>query len=990
MKKIISLVLLMSFIMSSLLTFPVKAADKKDVKTDERIETLTGIGLIDYTDDVIDLPITRAEFADIMATILGFQEQIRLEAWYQYFLGEDKNDDLTIETNGKTFTDVGDRYWAYSAIEKLADSGYISGNGEGRFEPDRSIKYEEAVKVLASAMGYDSIMATYSDWRSGCVQTAQSLGLNKGISASVGSDVTRRDFAYIIYNAFDVPILEKTPVIGKGEEIKADKDKTFLSEILKMGRVRGIVTANGDTTLTAPGSVAENYMEVGKTALIDNKNFGSLIGRKVYAYYSLEEDNEDEVIYAYAIDEVSEIDISSVEKLDNGDLYYRVKNSVKKIRFDKKPLIYNGVCLNSYDDDLFDGKSGKILITQNDSESVVIAQAYESYYVKSVDAENETVYDGIFGKKISINASNDNVSIFDEFDAKLDFSGITVGNVISIAENGRVKKIYVSTKQESGKIESKAHDENEIVKINGKSYEIDTAFASTDRYNSISVGDSVVIYINTFGTISWIDNTVDGPQNAYLLKAYECDNGSIMVKYLDADGVLTDKTISEKAILTKKSDEYLSKQKSSDKDAYTELAAYGKGYFRIRVNKDDLISEIEVPGTKSINQYNERMNQTSDNIEMSYVRDQGEFYSRGYRIGISDDTYIISVPDDENDYTKYRKIKKSDFSNKQKLFITAYSNNYGTLKIDAMSTHVTISDNFGSGSYALAKVVTKVTTGVNDENEIVKMATLSNGEKETVVWSETSGDEAYLEFVPAAGEINPTKKLTEFEYAEPIKVGDMVFCIANSDGKVRKIARLFDPNKPAKYADGNKGGVPVADDELFNVPTSADAVDISTGRNDAMKKAFHTTPFSNPFTVADIPHTWDTLSLYPLDFAMRVMLGYVYYKTDENSIVYTTQDLSASGQVFKENGIPDDAAPKTINGTEYIPIYIVDHWQHGNTLGTYQMMSVTYNGDRNVEVKKGSINDIRDYMSAKTDCSRILTVATMGAGRQIVIINDNR
>ena len=95
MKKIISLVLLMSFIMSSLLTFPVKAADKKDVKTDERIETLTGIGLIDYTDDVIDLPITRAEFADIMATILGFQEQIRLEAWYQYFLGEDKNDDLT-------------------------------------------------------------------------------------------------------------------------------------------------------------------------------------------------------------------------------------------------------------------------------------------------------------------------------------------------------------------------------------------------------------------------------------------------------------------------------------------------------------------------------------------------------------------------------------------------------------------------------------------------------------------------------------------------------------------------------------------------------------------------------------------------------------------------------------------------------------------------------------------------------------------------------
>ena len=60
MKKIISLVLLMSFIMSSLLTFPVKAADKKDVKTDERIETLTGIGLIDYTDDVIDLPITRA------------------------------------------------------------------------------------------------------------------------------------------------------------------------------------------------------------------------------------------------------------------------------------------------------------------------------------------------------------------------------------------------------------------------------------------------------------------------------------------------------------------------------------------------------------------------------------------------------------------------------------------------------------------------------------------------------------------------------------------------------------------------------------------------------------------------------------------------------------------------------------------------------------------------------------------------------------------
>lgn len=96
------------------------------------VETLAGLGILNgYEDGTFkpQNPITRAEFVTML---MGFS---------------------TLQTGTPSFTDVPADFWASFAIYTAAQLGWVSGYGDGTFEPNDPITRAETVKLLNTMLG---------------------------------------------------------------------------------------------------------------------------------------------------------------------------------------------------------------------------------------------------------------------------------------------------------------------------------------------------------------------------------------------------------------------------------------------------------------------------------------------------------------------------------------------------------------------------------------------------------------------------------------------------------------------------------------------------------------------------------------------------------------------------------------------------------------------------------------------------------------------
>ena len=106
------------------------------------------------------------------------------------------------------FNDIADFEWAKKSINSLAQLGIVSGVGNGRFEPSRSVTREEFVKMIVEAFSQkdeeavcDFADITEKDWCYTYVATAVAKGFVNGTDASSfgkGQEIKRQDAALIL------------------------------------------------------------------------------------------------------------------------------------------------------------------------------------------------------------------------------------------------------------------------------------------------------------------------------------------------------------------------------------------------------------------------------------------------------------------------------------------------------------------------------------------------------------------------------------------------------------------------------------------------------------------------------------------------------------------------------------------------------------------------------------------------------------------------
>ena len=181
----------------------------------EAIDVLSDFGIIlgDAGSSTFrpDAEISRAEFSVIVTRILAVSN-------------------LKADMNNLPFTDVTPEScdeWILNATKVAYDMGIVSGYGDGNFGPYNPVTYEQVVKMLVCALGYESSAKESGGWPTGYLKVANDLGITDNAVMNPSSNAPRGIVAQLVYNCLEVDLMEKVNAtdyqVKKGHNILTDK-----------------------------------------------------------------------------------------------------------------------------------------------------------------------------------------------------------------------------------------------------------------------------------------------------------------------------------------------------------------------------------------------------------------------------------------------------------------------------------------------------------------------------------------------------------------------------------------------------------------------------------------------------------------------------------------------------------------------------------------------------------------------------------------------
>ena len=236
--KNLTRVLVLALVFSMIISTVAFGATFTDVEAGtpvaEATDVLAGLGILKgYEDGTFgpDKVITRAEVVAVANRLQGLSDAAKGAA-------------------GTTiYTDVAADAWYAGDVNLATQMGIISGDGNGLFRPEDSVKYEEAVKIMVAALGYqNNYVLAKGGWPTGYLVIASEAGVTKGITAGAGQDAYRGIVARLAYNSIDAPMMVSDGYNSDGTyQYKAKEDKQLGYDKLGVYKFDAVVA---DTSLT--------------------------------------------------------------------------------------------------------------------------------------------------------------------------------------------------------------------------------------------------------------------------------------------------------------------------------------------------------------------------------------------------------------------------------------------------------------------------------------------------------------------------------------------------------------------------------------------------------------------------------------------------------------------------------------------------------------------------------------------------------------------
>ena len=438
MKKLLALMLSVAMVLTMGTNVMAYSDVEEGTYVSEAVTVLSNLDILNGYEDGTFKPeatITRAEMAKIVCETLGY-----------YGMGSDKT----------PFDDVEPKHWAAGYINTAAGLGIINGYGNGKFGPEDTVTYEQAIKMVVCALGYEPMAESKGGWPAGYTSVATNIGLTKSMSSS-----SRGDIAVLIYNALTTPIMEQTSY-GSDAEFNI-LDGTGNKEYKTILTAQNIYIATGivgdkinidEVEFTISKDSKDGEFEIAEkpiTFLIGDTNICDYIYQEVEAYV-VEEDGDYTVIAVKSANKNETFTLVSddIKTITDDKIEYYVDSKTKTISFDKDVLIeYNRCIVDSLDEVLYDGDEIKedieLVFVENDGDrkyDVIIATLYTSIRLDLVDVNKDKM---VFGSKtVTFDFDNeDNTYIFTDIEGnELALKDFKKNDVVAYADsNEKIKEI---------------------------------------------------------------------------------------------------------------------------------------------------------------------------------------------------------------------------------------------------------------------------------------------------------------------------------------------------------------------------------------------------------------------------------------------------------------------------------------------------------------------------------------------------------------------
>ena len=657
MKKLLALMLSMAMVFTIGTSVMAYSDVEEGTYVSEAVTVLSNLDILNGYEDGTFKPeatITRAEMAKIVCETLGY-----------YSMGSDKT----------PFDDVEPKHWAAGYINTAASLGIINGYGNGKFGPEDTVTYEQAVKMVVCALGYEAMAADRGGWPAGYTSVAANIGLTKGMSSSV-----RGDIAVLIYNALTTPVMEQTSYGSdtRYEVLDGAGNKEYKTILTKRDIyiATGIVgdTFNKDeikfevTHDSEDGEFEASEKEI--TFLMGNSDIANYTHQEVEVYVA-EDDGEYTVLAVKAAKKTETFTLVSddVKDINGNKITYYVdslnSSRTKTLTIDENATIeYNKVALaaNETLETKIEGKDDvEIVFIENDGDSdydVVVMTEYVSAVVETVNASKDKITLGSRTITFDFDDSNKTYIFLDDEGNELtlaDFEEDDVVAYVSDTANPKdadyLKIIKLSNSVIIGTVDSVQNNE-QIVTINDEEYKvIDTAI-----WNQISTpGTEGTFYVGLTGKIVYFDGSAVVGKYGYVIDAGTdgWNDDEIVIKMLTSKGI----------------DSYTLRTSLTDKTGF-DIDDYIGKIVEYKINSQGLISSLNVLNTTT---FNSKYNADTEILNGKYLdkntlvfvidtEDKNESYATDMDYFVDEGTYGGEI------YVRYGEVKVVIVTNSNTLY----------------------------------------------------------------------------------------------------------------------------------------------------------------------------------------------------------------------------------------------------------------------------------------------------------------------------------
>lgn len=751
-------------------------SDVLETQYEKDVSLLIELGAVNGGEEGLFMPharLPRSEFATILMNLIG----------------------VDAAGGAPGYADVSESHYAADAIKYLSDNGYMNGYGSALFGPDDDMKFHEAVRVMATVLGYEKVAQFYGGYPDGYMQVANEVGLLRGV-ASDGEYISKGNAAKLICNALETNVVRVA--FSNGNVVCEVDDQTMLEAVCRIYKEKGVVTANEEYGIEGEAALEGTVRINGMDFYYENEK--DYVGYDVTCYYRIDDDDYNRAICLIpngSRNKMTTIQAEDIIDAETFTLVYNQGGRDMKLKFSADTtFIYNKKLRTTFETTDLLIENGYLEFLDNDGDGIAeYLKIYECYNIVVDFVDDEKIIDRFDNEQSIIFEDYKKVSIYNTAGFRVGSEYVQRGMVVSVykseAAADNIVTMIVSDRTVTGVVQETYEREGTRYAVIGeRAYPLYSGYR-TFNTTSIALGEEGTYLLDASGKITTVGSVQhSGFYIGILVDARSFEDDEIgdtilRLKIFDQNGTMDYYKAYQKVILD---GERYEVQNFAAAAEYMR-AVEGKP-IRYKLNSSGYLTIVDTEKAGAAESQNNKL--TLGSVVTSGARYKSATKIFEGKLAIDENTIVFLLPDSmENaQEEEFRCVGASYFMGDQSYApLTAY---HIEDKIPAdillLRAEASVINN-----ESRAAIVKDIHAGLNaDDEEVLMLDVYVNGQEE--VW-ETEASDTARQLYKIDKYARSGDTLSPLTASKQLEKGDLIKCAFNQRNQVIRIALVYDASE---------------------------------------------------------------------------------------------------------------------------------------------------------------------------------------------------